>query len=114
MPATLAEDSDALTARAARGNASLSAGITVSWTFDGGGDCGAAGTGRAGPQAIIERTPQLEMTAYLSDIRRGFTINFNLSRSALATTLVFSVACIFTVEVHANPMWESADTRGAD
>jgi hypothetical protein len=29
-------------------------------------------------------------------------------------TLVFSAACIFTVEVHANPMWESADTRGAD
>jgi hypothetical protein len=113
MPATLAEDSDALTARAARGNASLSAGITVSWTFDGGG-CGAAGTGRAGAQAIIESTPKLEMTPYLSDIRSSFTIRFNLSRSVLATTLLFSAACIFTVEVHTNPMWESADTRGAD
>ena len=54
------------------------------------------------------------MTPYLTDIRRGFTISSNLTRSALAMTLVFSVDCIFTVEVHANPMWDSADTRGAD
>lgn len=54
------------------------------------------------------------MTPYRPDIRRNFTTSFNLSRSALATTLVFSVACIFTVEVHANPMWEFADPRGAD
>jgi len=54
------------------------------------------------------------MTPYLSDIQSSFTISFNLSRSVLATTLLFSAACIFTVEVHANPMWESTDTRGAD
>lgn len=54
------------------------------------------------------------MTPYLTDIQSGFTISFKLSRSALATTLVFSAACIFTVEVHANPMWEPTDTRGAD